>query len=124
MKKKKKGISLDFGHYYSFGRKGFDNNSPWIEFNDSEVSCSSFSHIKSLTDNFKTDVAYILFYTQEETRENILDFPFSLKQEVHLSDEKYYKEGKNMGNMDRTRNYNINRNNDKDGNNGGNNWIF
>lgn len=50
------GMSMDSGHYYTFGA---DPNDNWFKFNDSFVSESSWNEIRNLNE---TNTPYILFY--------------------------------------------------------------
>jgi ubiquitin carboxyl-terminal hydrolase 35/38 len=68
------GSSTDVGHYYCFARSSDSCNifqeeaedSPWILFNDHEVSKSSYKELKKVTSRLPKDSAYVLFYRKHK----------------------------------------------------------
>jgi hypothetical protein len=64
------GHSAEYGHYYAYARHSDPTSSmqtelaPWYRFNDENVAPSSLEAFTSITKQFPSDVAYMLFYVK------------------------------------------------------------
>ncbi|KAH9099206.1 hypothetical protein LEN26_016247 [Aphanomyces euteiches] len=64
------GVSANSGHYYSFCRSSAsanlfledDPSAPWIKFNDTNVTTSSWAEMNSCVETSVSDSVYLLFY--------------------------------------------------------------
>ena len=89
------GKSAEFGHYYTIGRHAEDSikslengggaeRGRWFMFNDRTVSRSSYDALCGVSQFYKSDVPYILFYQriddEVESAKEAVDGDFGTKQ--------------------------------------------